>query len=73
MERKTFSFLLLLLLVLASDVAVERGEAKTCMTKKEGWGRCLIDTTCAHSCRKQGYKGGNCKGMRRTCYCLLDC
>jgi len=55
------------------DVAVERGEAKTCMTKKEGWGRCLIDTTCAHSCRKYGYMGGKCQGITRRCYCLLNC
>nr|AAR08912.1 plant defensin precursor [Vigna radiata]AAX98672.1 defensin-like protein [Vigna nakashimae]ACN22750.1 plant defensin [Vigna radiata] len=73
MERKTFSFLFLLLLVLASDVAVERGEARTCMIKKEGWGKCLIDTTCAHSCKNRGYIGGNCKGMTRTCYCLVNC
>nr|P84920.1 RecName: Full=Defensin-like protein 2; AltName: Full=Cp-thionin II; AltName: Full=Cp-thionin-2; AltName: Full=Gamma-thionin II [Vigna unguiculata] len=46
---------------------------KTCMTKKEGWGRCLIDTTCAHSCRKYGYMGGKCQGITRRCYCLLNC
>nr|AAX98673.1 defensin-like protein [Vigna nakashimae] len=74
MERKTFSFLFLLLLVLASDVAVERGEAKTCTTKNEEWaGRCIdYEGTCQTWCRNGGYQGGWCRGPR-SCYCLVNC
>ncbi|ESW31910.1 hypothetical protein PHAVU_002G278400 [Phaseolus vulgaris] len=73
MERKTLSFLFLFLLVLASDVAVKKAEAKTCFTKKEGWGRCIADFTCARSCRNVGYIGGKCQGLTRRCFCVLNC
>ncbi|KAG5029872.1 hypothetical protein AAZX31_05G184800 [Glycine max] len=74
MERKTFGFLFLLLLVLASDVTVKRAEAKDCLTRRHGFqGRCLFDRQCAHVCRSDGFIGGQCRGPLRKCFCSRPC
>nr|P81457.1 RecName: Full=Defensin-like protein 2; AltName: Full=Fabatin-2 [Vicia faba] len=33
-------------------------------------GPCLTDTHCSTVCRGEGYKGGDCHGLRRRCMCL---
>ncbi|XP_027343616.1 defensin-like protein 1 [Abrus precatorius] len=74
MERKTFGFLFLLLLVLAADVAVKTGEARECESESHGFkGVCLSDNNCAHVCRTEGFSGGDCHGVRRRCYCTKIC
>nr|KYP48968.1 Defensin-like protein 4 [Cajanus cajan] len=74
MERKTFGLLFLVLLVLAADVAVERGEAAVCFARRHGFqGRCLVDAQCAHVCRSDGFIGGECRGPFRKCFCSRTC
>ncbi|RDX65017.1 Defensin-like protein 4, partial [Mucuna pruriens] len=74
MERKTIGFLFMLVLVLAADVAVKKTEARDCLSKRHGFrGRCLTDGNCDHACRSDGFVGGQCRGLTRSCYCIRKC
>ncbi|KAK7358746.1 hypothetical protein VNO77_00684 [Canavalia gladiata] len=74
MERKTLGLLFFLLLVFAADVGVKRAEGRTCLSKSHSFtGPCLRDSNCAHVCRTEGFYGGDCRGLRRRCFCTKFC
>ncbi|CAL5214670.1 unnamed protein product [Lathyrus oleraceus] len=71
MERKTLSFLFMLFLLLAADVTVKIAEARGCKVKSTKFrGPCSFDKNCATVCRGEGYRDGDCHGLRRRCMCL---
>ncbi|KAL3824249.1 hypothetical protein ACJIZ3_020278 [Penstemon smallii] len=47
---------------------------KVCTYKSEKfWGLCLNDIKCADVCKREGFEGGDCQGLRRRCYCYNHC
>ncbi|XP_012572202.1 defensin-like protein 1 [Cicer arietinum] len=74
MEKKTLGVLFMFFLLLTADVAVKTAEARTCESRSHRFkGTCLSDTTCAHACRNEGFSGGDCRGLRRRCFCNRLC
>ncbi|KAI9079722.1 hypothetical protein K1719_038343 [Acacia pycnantha] len=73
MERKTFGLFLLVLIVLASEVAVQT-EGRMCQSQSHGFrGACVGSHNCALVCRNEGFSGGRCRGFRRRCFCTRLC
>ncbi|BAT73195.1 hypothetical protein LR48_Vigan01g007200 [Vigna angularis] len=75
MERKTtLGFMLLLLIIFASDVAVKRTEARECSTPSHSFkGVCISDKNCEAVCNTEGFTGGKCEGFRQRCMCTKIC
>ncbi|KAH6779279.1 low-molecular-weight cysteine-rich 69 [Perilla frutescens var. hirtella] len=49
-------------------------EARTCESQSHSFkGACLSDTNCASVCKTEGFTGGNCRGLRRRCFCTKHC
>ncbi|KAI0513699.1 hypothetical protein KFK09_009729 [Dendrobium nobile] len=83
------SLFLLVLLLLASGIGSEMmkaeaarpaglpgvGEEKrTCESKSHRFkGLCFSASNCGHVCRTEGFQFGNCRGLRRRCYCTKHC
>ncbi|PIN01663.1 hypothetical protein CDL12_25830 [Handroanthus impetiginosus] len=71
----TAVFLLLLLLIYGGSVDSLKVEGKkVCLykSKKFRW-LCLDDIKCADVCKREGFEGGDCQGIRRRCYCYNHC
>ncbi|KAL3824250.1 hypothetical protein ACJIZ3_020279 [Penstemon smallii] len=65
------TFLLMLLLVMASGMVAE---ARTCESKSHRYrGICVSKTNCASVCKTEGFHGGHCRGFRRRCFCTKHC
>ena len=57
--------------VKAQEVGVK---GKVCTYKSEKFrGICLSDIKCTDVCKKEGFEGGDCEGVRRRCYCYNQC
>ncbi|KAL9148717.1 hypothetical protein ABFS82_12G060300 [Erythranthe guttata] len=79
----TAVFMLMLLLINVSAQSNVDGEIadylkieekKRCnYESKKFWGICLSDSKCGEVCTKEGFEGGDCKGLRRRCYCFNNC
>nr|AFJ04517.1 low-molecular-weight cysteine-rich 69 [Vernicia fordii] len=68
---RLFSTVLLLFLLL---VATEMTEARTCESQSHKFkGTCLSETNCASVCKTEGFTGGDCRGLRRRCFCTRNC
>ncbi|KAL7149531.1 hypothetical protein ABFS83_05G047200 [Erythranthe nasuta] len=74
------AFLLLLLLFIsetawaAKEVGTVEDEKKVCKYKsKKFWGVCLSDIRCTDVCKREGFQGGDCQGIRRRCLCYNRC
>ncbi|QCD84914.1 Gamma Purothionin [Vigna unguiculata] len=75
MERKTIlGFMLLLVLIFASDVAVKKTEARECETPSKTFrGLCISDRNCEAVCNTEGFPNGKCEGLRQRCMCIRNC
>ncbi|XP_066348935.1 defensin Ec-AMP-D1-like [Miscanthus floridulus] len=63
--------ILLLLLIVATDMAVQ---ARECEKNSERFvGICTNDENCATVCRSEGFMGGRCSTFRRRCICIKPC
>uniref|UniRef100_A0A6N2KAU0 Knottins-like domain-containing protein n=1 Tax=Salix viminalis TaxID=40686 RepID=A0A6N2KAU0_SALVM len=70
MEKKCYGLLLLLLLVLVSQEMVVPAEARVCLSQSHKYkGTCLRGNNCANVCKTEGFPGGDCRGLRRRCFC----
>ncbi|KAH0463365.1 hypothetical protein IEQ34_007947 [Dendrobium chrysotoxum] len=82
------SLFLLVLLLLASGIGSEMkaeaarpgglpgvGEEKrTCESQSHKFkGPCLSASNCGHVCRTEGFQFGECRGLRRRCFCTKHC
>ncbi|EPS59162.1 defensin, partial [Genlisea aurea] len=49
-------------------------EKKACKYRSEkSWGVCFSDLRCSETCKKEGFENGDCKGLRRRCFCFNRC
>ncbi|KAL6189737.1 PREDICTED: defensin Ec-AMP-D2-like [Fragaria vesca subsp. vesca] len=49
-------------------------EARTCETLSHKFkGTCLRESNCASVCQTEGFTGGDCRGLRRRCFCTKHC
>ncbi|XP_019198213.1 PREDICTED: defensin Ec-AMP-D1-like [Ipomoea nil] len=49
-------------------------EARTCESPSTKFkGPCARDSNCASVCQTEGFPGGDCKGLRRRCFCTKPC
>ncbi|KAK3037379.1 hypothetical protein RJ639_030477 [Escallonia herrerae] len=49
-------------------------EARTCLSQSQRFkGPCVSDTNCASVCHTEGFHGGDCRGLRRRCFCTKHC
>ncbi|XP_031284643.1 defensin-like protein [Pistacia vera] len=76
MEKRSFEFFLLLLIILASEVMVVPTEARLCESQSHLFhGTCISSRNRASVCRNEGFLGGRCKTQRvlRRCFCTKNC
>ncbi|KAL8520762.1 hypothetical protein ACS0TY_011349 [Phlomoides rotata] len=69
-------FLLVLILIISGNSVngLKAVEKKVCNYKsKKFWGVCLSDIKCTDVCKREGFQGGDCQGLRRRCYCYNHC
>ncbi|XP_021855137.1 defensin-like protein [Spinacia oleracea] len=65
---------LVVLLVLAADVGPRVAEARTCESPSHKFkGPCATNRNCESVCQTEGFPGGDCKGLRRRCFCTRPC
>nr|WGC54893.1 plant defensin protein PDF2.4 [Gerbera hybrid cultivar] len=66
-------------LVVMCLLATEMGggmvaEARTCESQSHKFkGPCLSDHNCGNTCKTEGFQGGDCRGLRRRCFCTKRC
>ncbi|KAL5546547.1 hypothetical protein UlMin_006234 [Ulmus minor] len=74
MERKYFGVMFLLFILLASQEVVVPSLGRVCQTQSRSYlGKCLNDHTCRSTCHTEGFTDGNCRGVRRRCFCFKNC
>ncbi|KAE8787661.1 defensin [Hordeum vulgare] len=65
--------LVLLLLVVAMEVAPAQAE-RVCETDSTQFkGICMVGTNCANVCLTEGFTSGKCSGFKRKCMCTKPC
>ncbi|TMW83568.1 hypothetical protein EJD97_001325 [Solanum chilense] len=70
------TFFLVAMLLLSSDMGPMSGgvEARTCESQSHSFkGPCSRDSNCATVCQTEGFIGGDCRGLRRQCFCTTEC
>ncbi|XP_059286953.1 defensin-like protein P322 [Lycium ferocissimum] len=69
------SVLLLALLVMATEMGPMRiAEARHCESQSHRFkGVCASEKNCASVCETEGFSGGDCRGLRRRCFCTRPC
>uniref|UniRef100_A0A0E0KN06 Knottins-like domain-containing protein n=1 Tax=Oryza punctata TaxID=4537 RepID=A0A0E0KN06_ORYPU len=72
-SRKFFpAIAILLLLLVATEMAP--AQARECETASSKFtGMCMIQANCDHLCKTEGFKGGDCRGIRPCCMCMTQC
>ncbi|XP_028951513.1 defensin Ec-AMP-D2-like [Malus sylvestris] len=64
-------FVFLLLLVATGTMVAE---GRTCESQSNRFkGSCVSKSNCAAVCQTEGFPGGNCRGLRRRCFCTKHC
>ncbi|KAG5549114.1 hypothetical protein RHGRI_014477 [Rhododendron griersonianum] len=49
-------------------------EGRTCESQSNKFkGTCVSQTNCGSVCQTEGFQGGNCRGLRRRCFCTRPC
>nr|AXO78770.1 defensin [Brugmansia x candida] len=66
---------LLAMLVMATEMGPMRiAEARHCESQSQRFkGTCLSEKNCASVCETEGFSGGDCRGLRRRCFCTRPC
>ncbi|KAI3948495.1 hypothetical protein MKW98_019245 [Papaver atlanticum] len=70
-------FFMLLLLTFQEGMVMRVDGARTnrmCDSKSHKFrGPCVSDTNCRNVCQTERFSDGNCRGVRRRCYCQNPC
>ncbi|XP_050373754.1 defensin Ec-AMP-D2-like [Argentina anserina] len=70
----TFFVALLLLVATGMGPNAMVAEARNCESKSHKFkGKCFSETNCGSVCQTEGFSGGNCRGLRRRCFCTKHC
>ncbi|KAM5566531.1 defensin Ec-AMP-D2-like [Rosa sericea] len=70
----TFFVAILLLVATGMGPNAMVAEARTCETLSHKFkGTCLRESNCASVCQTEGFSGGDCRGLRRRCFCTKHC
>nr|ASU87506.1 PDF1 [Agave sisalana] len=74
-RRMLPAILLLCLLLVATEMGPTlMAEARTCESQSHKFkGPCLRASNCANVCQTEGFPGGDCRGLRRRCFCTRPC
>ncbi|MQM04275.1 hypothetical protein Taro_037062 [Colocasia esculenta] len=77
-QARAFPAVLLLVLLLVATGEMtgtsKVAEARTCESQSHKFkGTCLSETNCANVCKTEGFHGGDCRGLRRRCFCTKTC
>ncbi|XP_027173696.1 defensin-like protein [Coffea eugenioides] len=68
------AFLLLMLFMSTEMDPVRVAEARTCESQSHRFkGTCVRKSNCAAVCQTEGFPGGECRGVRRRCFCSKPC
>ncbi|PWA67554.1 Defensin SD2 [Artemisia annua] len=76
LSMRMFATLLLVVMCLLTN---EMGgpivvEGRTCLSQSHKFkGPCVSETNCASVCKSEGFHGGDCRGLRRRCFCTKHC
>ncbi|XP_019056661.1 PREDICTED: defensin-like protein 2 [Tarenaya hassleriana] len=72
--RLVSAVLLVFMLLVATEMGPVAVEGRTCESPSHRFkGACLSETNCANVCHNEGFIGGNCRGLRRRCFCTKHC
>ncbi|XP_061991973.1 defensin Ec-AMP-D2-like [Rosa rugosa] len=70
----TFFVAILLLVATGMGPNAMVAEARTCETLSHKFkGTCVRESNCASVCQTEGFSGGDCRGLRRRCFCTKHC
>ncbi|XP_020260248.1 defensin-like protein [Asparagus officinalis] len=73
-QRMLPAIALLFLLLVATEMGPEVVEARTCESQSHRFrGPCVRESNCASVCQTEGFPGGDCRGLRRRCFCTGPC
>ncbi|XP_058216078.1 defensin Ec-AMP-D1-like [Rhododendron vialii] len=65
---------LVLMLLMATEMGGRVAEGRTCESQSQKFkGACVSQTNCGSVCQTEGFQGGNCRGLRRRCFCTRPC
>ncbi|EMS53152.1 Defensin-like protein 2 [Triticum urartu] len=72
-SHKLFQAIAILLLLLVATEVVP-AQARECETERERFnGLCFVSANCAGVCGAEGFTGGKCSGLKRSCMCTKEC
>ncbi|KAK9935663.1 hypothetical protein M0R45_022753 [Rubus argutus] len=74
--RMFSSLFVTVLLLLATGMGPNAlvAEARTCESLSNKFkGVCVSQTNCGSVCQTEGFTGGDCRGLRRRCFCTKHC
>ncbi|ESQ33095.1 hypothetical protein EUTSA_v10005228mg [Eutrema salsugineum] len=72
--RLISTVILVFMIFVATGMGPVTVEARTCESKSHRFkGACLSETNCKNVCHNEGFRGGNCRGLRRRCFCTRNC
>ncbi|KQJ81750.1 defensin Ec-AMP-D1 [Brachypodium distachyon] len=73
-SRKFFpAVFVLLLLVVATEVAPTEAKRECEAASVRFKGLCMVQTNCANVCLTEGFTGGRCSSFVRKCMCTKPC
>ncbi|WOH07556.1 hypothetical protein DCAR_0726988 [Daucus carota subsp. sativus] len=65
---------LFMVVMLLMSGGIREAEGRTCESQSHKFkGTCLSETNCGNVCKNEGFSGGNCRGLRRRCFCTRHC
>nr|XP_011462172.1 PREDICTED: uncharacterized protein LOC105350880 [Fragaria vesca subsp. vesca] len=57
-----------------TNAMVAADDARKCESLSHNFnGLCLSESNCASVCATEGFTGGDCRGLRRRCFCTKQC
>nr|ACB32234.1 gamma-thionin/defensin [Solanum chacoense] len=73
-SMRLFATMLLLAMLVMATGPTRIVEARTCESQSHRFkGPCVSEKNCASVCETEGFSGGDCRGLRRRCFCTRPC
>ncbi|CAA7053626.1 unnamed protein product [Microthlaspi erraticum] len=72
--RLVSAVLLLFVIFVNTGMGPFTVEARKCESLSQKFkGACVSESNCANVCHGEGFSGGDCRGLRRRCFCTKQC